>query len=351
MALGGSVTVVGNSDVDVPASSEVEFWDTVASVVVGSKEVLRAVVGRSEMVVLAVIGISVLEPGSVLMTVVPLPISVALGKGVVVVMPVPGPVAEGSMVSTDDVAVGEMMVVPVPGPVADASIVDTVDEEAVMPVPGPVAEASIVDSADVAEVTPVPGPVAEGSTVGEAVSVAEAVSDSVPLVEVAPGRPLVRSDKILLIGRPVEDGVTIPVGAMTMPELDPELAIELAIELAPVGTGPVAVPVSTVSLEVALVVSAADVGTVSSLDWVPEAVSCGGLIFELVESAELVMPVAEPVAEPVAVVASVTSEVRLVGCTISLGTGPVEAVSLLEAVTWDTILLRSEVRGSPVGSN
>ncbi|KAL2277001.1 hypothetical protein FJTKL_00305 [Diaporthe vaccinii] len=166
VALGGSVTVVGNSAVVVPDSAEVEFWDTVASVVVGSKvEVLKAVVGRSEMVVLAVIGISVGESPSLLVTVVPLPISVALGRGVVaVVMPVPGPVAEGSTVSTDDVDVAEMMVVPVPGPVADASIVDTVVGDGVEPVPGPVTEASIVDSADVAEVTPVPGPVADGST-------------------------------------------------------------------------------------------------------------------------------------------------------------------------------------------
>lgn len=166
VALGGSVTVVGNSAVVVPDSAEVEFWDTVASVVVGSKvEVLRAVVGMSEMVVLAVIDIAVLASPSVLVTVVPLPISVALGKGVVeVVMPVPGPVAEGSTDSTDDVDVAEMMVVPVPGPVADASIVDTVVGEVVGPVPGPVTEASIVDSADVAEVTPVPGPVADGST-------------------------------------------------------------------------------------------------------------------------------------------------------------------------------------------
>lgn len=78
-----------------------------------------------------------------------------------------------------------------------------------------------------------------------------------------------------------------------------------------------------------------------------EAVSCGGLKFELVGSARLV----KPVVEPVAVVASVTSDVRLVGCTISLGIEPVEAASLVEAVTSDTILLRSEVRGSPVGSN
>jgi hypothetical protein len=99
------------------------------------------------------------------------------------------------------------------------------------------------------------------------VSVAETISDSVPLVEVGAGRiPLVRSDKMLLN----EVGVTIPVGAMTMPELDPELAIELG----PVGIGPVvAVLVSTVSIEVALVESAADVGTESSPDWVLGPVS------------------------------------------------------------------------------
>lgn len=50
---------------------------------------------------------------------------------------------------------------------------------------------------------------------------------------------------------------------------------------------------------------------------------------------------------PVTVVASVASDVRLVGC--SLGTGPVEAV--LVAVISDTILPKSEVIGSPVGSN
>lgn len=56
--------------------------------------------------------------------------------------------------------------------------------------------------------------------------------------------------------------------------------------------------------------------------------------------------------------ASVASDVRLVGCTISLGTGPVEPVAvtsettlLRSEVTSDTILLRSEVIGSPVGSN
>lgn len=164
VALGGSVTVVGKSAVDVPAS--VLFWETVASVDVGGKiEVLTPVVGKSVIVVLAVIGTSTLVEPSVPMTVVPLPISVPLGEGVGVVMPVPGPVAEELMVSMDepDVEVAEMMVVPVPGPVMDASIVDTV--EAVTPVPGPVAEASIVDSADVEEVTPVPGPVAEASTV------------------------------------------------------------------------------------------------------------------------------------------------------------------------------------------
>lgn len=169
VALGGSVTVVGNSAVDVGTSSVVEFWDTVASVVVGKNEVLSpVVVGRSVMVVLAVIGISaVVDCPSVLMIVVPLLISVGVGNGeVAVVMPVPGPVAEGSTVWTDEVSVAEVRVVaPVPGPVADASIVEIV-EEALAPVPGPVAEASMVDSADVvAEVTPVPGPVAEGSTV------------------------------------------------------------------------------------------------------------------------------------------------------------------------------------------
>jgi hypothetical protein len=176
VALGGSVTVVGNSAVDVGSSSVVvgsssvvEFWDTVASVVVGKNEVLSpVVVGRSAMVVLAVIGISaVVDCPSVLMMVVPLLISVAVGKGeVAVVMPVPGPVAEGSTVWTDEVSVAEVRVVaPVPGPVADASMVEMV-EEALAPVPGPVTEASIVDSAEVvAEVTPVPGPVAEGSTV------------------------------------------------------------------------------------------------------------------------------------------------------------------------------------------
>lgn len=330
VTLGGSDTVVGNSAVVVPAS--VEFWDTVASVVVGRKEVLTSVVGKPEMVVFAVIGISVLVgSASVPVTVVPLPISVALGRGVVVVMPVPGPVAEGSTVWTEDPPVVEMIVVPVPGPVADASIVDTVVGEGVPPVPGPVAEASIVDSVDVGEVTPVPGPVAEGSTVGPAVSVAEAVSESLPLVEVGPARPLDRSDKILLKPRPAEeDGVTIPVGAITMPELEAELATELA----PVGIGPVVVPVSTVPIEDALLESAADVGTVSSPDWVLEGV----------ESLKLV-------AVPVAVVASVASDVRLVGCTISLGTGPVEAPVLVVAVTSDTRLLKSEVMGSPVGSN
>lgn len=330
VTLGGSDTVVGNSAVVVPAS--VEFWDTVASVVVGRKEVLTSVVGKPEMVVFAVIGISVLVgSASVPVTVVPLPISVALGRGVVVVMPVPGPVAEGSTDWTEDAPVVEMIVVPVPGPVADASIVDTVVGEGVEPVPGPVAEASIVDSVDVGEVTPVPGPVADGSTVGLAVSVAEAVSESLPLVEVGPARPVDRSDKILLKPRPAEeDGVTIPVGAITMPELEAELATELA----PVGIGPVVVPVSTVPIEDALLESAADVGTVSSPDWVLEGV----------ESLKLV-------AVPVAVVASVASDVRLVGCTISLGTEPVEAPVLVVAVISDTILLKSEVIGSPVGSN
>lgn len=90
-------------------------------------------------------------------------------------------------------------------------------------------------------------------------------SVSVPLA-VGFARPLVRSDTMLLSdGRTIDDGVTIPVGAMTMPEPVPELTAELG----PVGIGPVvAVPVSTVSIEVALVVSAADVGTVSSPDWV-----------------------------------------------------------------------------------
>lgn len=60
VALGGSETVVGNSAVDVGSSSVVEFWDTVASVVVGKNEVLT-VGGRSVMVVLAVIDISVLD--------------------------------------------------------------------------------------------------------------------------------------------------------------------------------------------------------------------------------------------------------------------------------------------------
>lgn len=96
-----------------------------------------------------------------------------------------------------------------------------------------------------------------------------AISDSVPLVEVGPARPLDRSDRILLNPRPDEDGVTIPVGAITMPEL----VAELATELAPVGIGPVVVPVSTVPIEVALVESAADVGTVSSPDWVLEGVT------------------------------------------------------------------------------
>lgn len=61
----------------------------------------------------------------------------------------------------------------------------------------------------------------------------------------------------------------------------------------------------------------------------------------MVESAALV-------AVPVTVVASVASDVRLVGCTTSLGTEPVEAEPV--AVTSDTILLKSEVIGSPVGS-
>lgn len=89
---------------------------------------------------------------------------------------------------------------------------------------------------------------------------AVAISDSDPLVEVG-ARPLVKSEMILLNpGSPVEDGVTIPVGAIIMPELVPELVTELA----PVGTGPVAVPVSSVWIEVALVDSASDVGAVSS---------------------------------------------------------------------------------------
>lgn len=167
VALGGSETVVGSSAVDVGSSSVVEFWDTVASVVVGTNEVLIPDVGgRSVMVVLAVIGGNssvVVSPPEVVI-VVPLLISVGLGGGeVVVVIPVPGPVAEGSTVSTE-VEVGGMIVVPpVPGPVADGSII--LVEEAEMPVPEPVAEVSIVLSADVAEVTPVPGPVTEGSTV------------------------------------------------------------------------------------------------------------------------------------------------------------------------------------------
>jgi hypothetical protein len=74
---------------------------------------------------------------------------------------------------------------------------------------------------------------------------------------------------------------------------------------------------------------------------VPEPVPEGGLTIEVVESAALV-------AEPVTVVASVACVVRLVGCTISLGTEPVEAE--LVAVISDTMLLRSEVMGSPVGS-
>lgn len=89
-------------------------------------------------------------------------------------------------------------------------------------------------------------------------------SVSVPLA-VGFARPLVRSDtRLLKDGRTMDDeGVTIPVGAMTMPEPVPELTAELG----PVGIGPVvAVPVSAVSIEVALVVSAADVGTVPSLD-------------------------------------------------------------------------------------
>lgn len=166
VALGGSVTVVGNSAVVVGTSCVVEFWDTVASVVVGGRiEVLT--VGKSVIVVLAVIGISaVVDCPPVLIIVVPLLTSVGVGKGEVTVeMPVPGPVAEGSTVCTDEGSVAEVRVVaPVPGPVADASIVDSV--EAVMPVPGPVTEASIVVSAVVVGVvTPVPGPVAEGSTV------------------------------------------------------------------------------------------------------------------------------------------------------------------------------------------
>lgn len=267
--LGGSEMVVGSSAVVVAASPEVMFGETVASVVVGKNEVLRPVGFRSEMVVLAVIGISLLTSPSVLVGVVPLLISDPLGEGVGVVLPVPGPVAEGSTLCTEDASVVEMMVVPVPGPVAEASIVDTVVGEGVTPVPGPVAEASIVDSVDAAEETPVPGPVADGSTVGPAVSVDETISDSVPLVEVGPARPLDRSDKILLMGRPAEVGVTIPVGAITMPELEAELAAELA----PVGIRPVAVPVPEVSIEVAVVESAVDVGTVSSPVWVPEAVS------------------------------------------------------------------------------
>lgn len=91
-------------------------------------------------------------------------------------------------------------------------------------------------------------------------------SVSVPLA-VGPARPLERSDTILLNeGRTIDDdGVTIPVGAMTIPEPVPELTAELG----PVGIGPVvavAVPVSIVSIEVALVESAAEVGTVSSPD-------------------------------------------------------------------------------------
>lgn len=337
--LGGSEKVVGNSAVVVPASV-VPFWVTVASVGVGStNEVLSPVVGRSAMVVLAVIGIPVLGSASVPVTVVPLPISVALGGGTVeVVMPVPGPVAEGSTISTDDVEVAEMMVVPVPGPVADASIVDRVGV-GVAPVPEPVAEASIVDSADVAEVTPVPGPVADGSTVGLVVSVGETISESVALA-VGPARSLDRSDKMLLIaGRPAEDGVTIPVGAITMPELVVELADGPEAEgIRPVAVPVSEVPVSEVPAEVALVESAADVGTVSSPVWVLLPVSWVWLVFELGESAVLV-------AEPVAVVASVASVVRLVGCKIVLGIRPVEpAIS-------DKILLRSEVRGSPVGSS
>lgn len=95
------------------------------------------------------------------------------------------------------------------------------------------------------------------------------ISDSVPLA-VGPARPVEISDTILLSeGRTIDDGVTIPVGAITMPEPDAELIAELG----PVGIGPVvAVPVSAVSIEVALVVSAADVGTVSSPDWVLEPV-------------------------------------------------------------------------------
>lgn len=169
VTLGGSVTVVGSSAVVVGTSCVVEFWDTVASVVVGGRiEVLT--VGRSPMVVLAVIGISaVVDCPPVLMIVVPLLTSVGVGKGEVTVeMPVPGPVAEGSIVCTDEASVAVVSVVapvaPVPGPVADASIVDSVED--VMPVPGPVTEASIVVSAVVVGVvTPVPGPVAEGSTV------------------------------------------------------------------------------------------------------------------------------------------------------------------------------------------
>lgn len=73
-------------------------------------------------------------------------------------------------------------------------------------------------------------------------------------------------------------------------------------------------------------------------------VDCGGLTFDVVES--------------VGAAASVVSDVRVVGCTISLGTGPVDPVGatsdttlLTSEVTSDTILLRSEVIGSPVGSN
>lgn len=60
--------------------------------------------------------------------------------------------------------------------------------------------------------------------------------------------------------------------------------------------------------------------------------------------------VADPVADPVADSAAESEDVRLVGCTISLGGGPVEALSLVVAVISDRMLLRSEVMGSPVGS-
>ena len=89
-------------------------------------------------------------------------------------------------------------------------------------------------------------------------------------------------------------------------------------------------------------------GSVEGSVAVPVAVPVADSVIDSVAD-PVAVPVADSVVDSVADSVACSDDCRLVGCTITLEIEPVEATSSVEAVTSDTMLLRMEVRGRPVG--